>query len=164
MPNKYEREIEEILRNIDRNTPKPSFGERFGSRVRRFNRRPRKSRSLPLARFSTSERLIVLGALVAVGSGGFAAALALAHTGPITGNLYTGIAGCVAFALILAGLLLPWLERQRTPIYSGQYQAARNNVTAFPRRARFALNPFRPLMTRWRIMRLKFRYRNNKGR
>jgi len=157
MPNKYEREIEEILRNIDRNTPKPSFGERFNSRVRRFNTRSRRSRSLPLARLSTSERLIVLGVLIAVVSGGFAYAWEV--------DLYTGIASGIAFALILVGILLPWLDRQRVPLASGRYYApARNNVTAFPRASRFSFNPFAPIVTRWKIMRLKFRYWRNRGR
>ena len=41
MPNKYEREIEEILRNMDRPEPKPGLG----NRIRAFNRpRPRRPR------------------------------------------------------------------------------------------------------------------------
>jgi hypothetical protein len=156
MPNRYEREIEEILRNIDRNTPRSSFGERFSSRVRQFNDRPRRTRLQPLARFSISERLIMLGVLIAVGSGGFAYAW--------TVNLYTGIAGCIAFAFILLGILLPWLEHQQRLIPAGRHQAtASSNVTSFPQRSRFSLNPFRPLTTRWKILRLKFRYRRNKG-
>ena len=35
MPNKYEREIEEILRNMERTEPKASLGQKFGGRLRR---------------------------------------------------------------------------------------------------------------------------------
>jgi hypothetical protein len=35
MPNKYEREIEEILRNMERTEPKASLGKKLGGRVRR---------------------------------------------------------------------------------------------------------------------------------
>ena len=35
MPNKYEREIEEILRNMERTEPKPGLGQKLGGRIRR---------------------------------------------------------------------------------------------------------------------------------
>jgi hypothetical protein len=57
MPNKYEREIEEILRNMERTEPKASLGKKLGGRVRRKSdsRTNVRRRSLPSLHFGVSE-------------------------------------------------------------------------------------------------------------
>ena len=51
MPNKYEREIEEILRNLDQSAPKPRLGQRLR---RKTTPRPRsQQRGIPAFNFVT---------------------------------------------------------------------------------------------------------------
>src|SRR5258708_39092486 len=74
MPNRYEREIEEILRNLETSEPKSGPGQKFGERMRRkpaYNVRPRR-RSLPSLNFGTSEWLITIAVIAALISGGYA--------------------------------------------------------------------------------------------
>ena len=69
MPNKYEREIEEILRNMDR--PEPKTG--LGSRIRAFNRpRPRRARRAWDIGLSASEVFMLLGIAVIMLAAGLA--------------------------------------------------------------------------------------------
>ena len=57
MPNKYQREIEEILRNMERTEPRQGLGDR----IRAFNRpRPRPRRELHWA-LNASETCILIG-------------------------------------------------------------------------------------------------------
>ncbi len=57
MPNKYEREIEEILRNMERTEPKPGLGQKLGGRIRRKSdsRSNVRRRSEPSLHFGVSE-------------------------------------------------------------------------------------------------------------
>ncbi|MGO8950809.1 MAG: hypothetical protein ACLQUY_24780, partial [Ktedonobacterales bacterium] len=69
MPNKYEREIEEILRNLDR--PEPKTG--LGSRIRAFNRpRPKRARRAWEIGLSASEVFLLVGIAVILLSAGLA--------------------------------------------------------------------------------------------
>src|SRR5215831_16579212 len=66
MPNRYEREIEEILRNMERTEPKPSFRERLNMRMRGQPRKPEPMRPRPARpsfhlNFTTSEWCFVWG-------------------------------------------------------------------------------------------------------
>src|SRR5437879_13821173 len=57
MPNKYEREIEEILRNLERTEPKGGSGQRVN---RRAPRKPGVSRGFSLPRLSFPEWCLLI--------------------------------------------------------------------------------------------------------
>ena len=99
MPDKYMREIEEILRNIERTEPRNDPGER----IRPFARPPRR-RSFSLPQLELPVTLILLGiALALVGSG-----LAYYQMSP---TLASGLIAVAGFALFVAGLALTWWAR-----------------------------------------------------
>src|SRR5258708_15247257 len=81
MPNKYERELEEILRNLERTEPKPGLGQRFGGRIRRKSYLPK--RSLPSFHLDVSAWCFV----IACGAPLFAGGSAFSHD---HADLFTG--------------------------------------------------------------------------
>lgn len=106
MPNRYEREIEDILRTMKRTEPKRSLRERLhlgrrGQARRSERMRPRPARSALHLNFSPSEWCfmggIVLG-LVAAGG-------AYASGG---GTALTGVLAVLAFLCIILGMITPW--------------------------------------------------------
>ncbi len=146
MPNRYEREIEEILRNIDRTEPKQGFSDRF----RAFNNRPRTSR-LPRSRFSLdrTDFLLALGIVLALVAAG------LTFTGGDVPTIISGGIAVAAFVVILWALGAQWMSRFRGPKMSPQWRGTVVDMT--PRRG-----PFGGIATRIRIIRLKLRYRNRR--
>jgi hypothetical protein len=146
MPNRYEREIEEILRNIDRTEPKQGLGDR----LRAFNNRPKTSRAprrfnLPL---DGTDLLLLLGVALALVAAGITCTSGENPT-PITGGI-----ALAAFVVIVCALGAQWMSRFRGPSMSKQW---RGNVVDLPVRRR---NPFSGIVTRFRIIRLRLRYRN----
>lgn len=147
MPNKYEREIEEILRNMDLD----DHGQSLGDRIRAFNRPTTRTRSpgprLHL-RLNSSEAFLLIGVVLALVGAGMSYYFGFTSVG-----LYATIAGLLAvvgLACILMGLIIGWLDRfghHTAPSWRG--------VESHPRRG-FA--PFRAISTQFRIMRLKWRY------
>jgi hypothetical protein len=154
MPNKYQREIEEILRNMER----ADQSQTVGDRIRAFNRpaprtRLRGPRMTLRVRLSTSEACLVAGVLLAL----VGATIAYYFGAPITGPwAYVGGAiGVAALVCVATGLGIGWHERfaRRGPaVWRGQ------PVTR-PR----ALQPLGALGTQVRIMRLKWRYWRSRG-
>src|SRR5919108_1863528 len=71
MPNRYEREIEEILRNLENSESKSTARRKFGLRRRSSpgNTRPRSSFSF---HFSTSEWLLIIAVGATLLAGGYA--------------------------------------------------------------------------------------------
>lgn len=149
MPNKYEREIEEILRNLERTEPKPGLGRKFGGRLRRKgdSRMSASKRSLPSFNLGLSEWCLVIAFCAALVAGGWA----YAH---MSQDLFTGIialTGAICFAILI---ILPFVSRSRSPVRSPGY----GNVTPLRR------NPLSSLATRWNLFLLKLRYRRRKGK
>lgn len=145
MPNRYEREIEEILRNLDRTEPRQGLSER----IRSFNRpRAPKRREIrtPLSRGELTTLLGIV--LILLGAG---ITFTSNHTSLLSGAI--GLAGVVVLVLVL---VQSW-----TGIISGARRTAvwRDNVVDMrpPRR-----NPFAAIATRFRIFRLKLRYRRRR--
>ncbi len=149
MPNKYEREIEEILRNLDQSAPKPRLGQRLR---RKSDARVRKQRrSLPSFNFGLSEWCLVIAWIAALIAGGWA----YAHHSlfdPGTNIVTGGIAVVSAFCLLLV-VVLAFLPQSR---YPGQVARANNNVTRIRR------SPLSSISTRWNLFLLKLRYRRRK--
>ena len=150
MPDKYMREIEEILRNIERTEPRNDPGER----IRPFARPPRR-RSFSLPQLELPVTLILLGiALALVGSG-----LAYYQMSP---TLASGLIAVAGFALFVAGLALTWWARFHGVSMSASTRSLRrppptdNVVRMRPARS----NPLSRLMTNIRMRRMRRRYRN----
>jgi hypothetical protein len=163
MPNKYQREIEEILRNLDRNETRPSIGER----IRAFNRPRRRPRASLTASLTWSEVLYLVGVFFALAAAGF--------TFYKGGQVYfltdwlsvNGLLATIAFAAIVLGLVLGWRDRFRglTPSLPGNRSwrgaATESNIVELKPARR---GPFSALITRFRLIRLKFRYWRTRGR
>lgn len=144
MPNKYEREIEEILRNLERTEPKAGFGQRMSGRMRR---KAGVRRGLPNIQLSFTEWCLAIALVAALAAGGWA----YAQRG---GDLITGsvaIIGAVCVALVA---LSSFLTKPHYASSSTRY----NNVT------RLRSNPFRRLTASWHLLVLKMRYRNRSDR
>ena len=143
MPNRYEREIEEILRNLERTEPKPRLGERFRRRSdRRMNvHRP----GLPSLRFSMSEWLLIIAGVSALVAGGYA----YAQGEP---GIFTGIVAIVGTVCMVWLVLAQFILRPRSSTQSTRY----GNVTPLRR------NPLNSLRTRWNLFLLKLRYRRRR--
>jgi len=140
MPNKYEREIEEILRNLERTEPKGGSRQGTGRRMRRNTSvRP----SLPTLHLNFSEWCLVIACVAALSAGGWAYANG--------SNLVTGTIALVGALCIAIVAIAPFIARRRYSSPTGRY----NNIT--PIRS----NPLSRLGTRWHLMVLKLR--NRKG-
>jgi hypothetical protein len=146
MPNKYEREIEEILRNMERTEPKPGLGQKLGGRIRRKSdsRIKVRKRSLPSLHFGVSEWCLAIAVCAALFAGGWA----YAHGA----DIFTGVIAVIGAVCLAVVIILPFMSRSRYPKQSAGY----GNVT--PIRS----NPLSSISTRWNLFLLKIRYRRRK--
>ncbi len=148
MPNRYEREIEEILRNLEHTDPKSARGQRPAARMRRSpspRPRVRQSRSFSLS-FSTTDWLLIIAIVAALVAGGYA--FTLQSAGP--GGIFTPILVAISLVCLILVALSYYLFRPRSP------QSVRfGNTTVTPLRRSF----FGNLKTRWHLFILKLRYR-----
>ena len=140
MPNKYEREIEEILRNLERTEPKAGLGQRVSGRLRR---KATARRSMPSLHLTFSEWCLVIAVIAALGAGGWE----YAQGG---GTLATGIIALVGAVCVVLVALSPFIIRQRYS--SGPY----SNVTPLRSKTRGRFG------TRWHLLMLKLRYRKRR--
>jgi hypothetical protein len=144
MPNRYEREIEEILRNLEQTEPGAGQNQKFGNRLRRKQslRRPGNRRPMSPPHFSTAEWLLITTVVTALIAGGYAYLQ--------EPNLITGILGCVSLiCLILVALSHFVFNRSR--VQSTRY----GNITITP----LHRNIFGTIRTQWNLLMLKMRYR-----
>jgi len=148
MPNKYEREIEEILRNLDQSAPKPRLSQRL--RRRSVGRpRPRgRQWSLPAFNFGLSEWCLLIALVAALIAGGWAYAQ---HSLDGAGDLFTG-----SVALVSLGCLVLVVIRAFMPQSTYPGRARAGNVRPIRR------NPLSSLSTRWNLFMLKRRYQRRK--
>jgi hypothetical protein len=150
MPNKYEREIEEILRNLESTEPKQGLGQKVGERFRRkpTNRIRSSRRAVPWPHFGTSEWLVVIAVIAALIAGGYA----YANDGQPT--VVTGILAIVGAICLLLLALSHFIFRSSRSSPSSRY----GNVRPLRR------GPLNSLMTRWNLFVLKLRYRRQNRR
>ena len=144
MPNKYEREIEEILRNLERTESKTGFGQRVSKRMRR---KAGVRRSMPVLHLNFSEWCLAIAIVAALFAGGWA----YAHG---SGDLITGTIALVGAVCVALVALSSFLVRPRSSSSTARY----SNVT--PMRS----NPLRRLGASWHLLILKLRYRNRRDR
>ncbi len=149
MPNRYEREIEEILRNLEGTDPKPGAGQKIGERLRRKpgpRMRTRQSRFTPMS-FSTSERLLMLAVVAALIAGGYE----FITQRPDIFSLVLALVAVICLVLVACS---QFLFQERRP-QSYRY----GNVTITPLRGGL-LNSMK---TQWNLLKLKMRYRRKNG-
>lgn len=145
MPNRYEREIEEILRNLEKPESKPKAGRKFGLR-RRSSPRNTHSRSSFSWNFSTSEWLLIIAVGAALLAGGYA----FATDGP---TIYTGLMVVISVVCLLLIALSQFIFAPRRMTRYG-------NITNMSPLSR---NPFSRIQTQWNLFLLKIRYRRKRG-
>ena len=147
MPNKYEREIEEILRNMERTEPKPGMGQKLGGRIRRKSdsRTKVRKRSLPSLHFGVSEWCLTIAVCASLFAGGWA----FAHG---SADIFTGVIAVIGAVCLAIVLILPFMPRSRYQAQSG----ASGKVTPIRR------NPLNSISTRWNLFMLKLRYRRKR--
>src|SRR5579859_3634314 len=148
MPNKYEREIEEILRNLDQSAPKPRLSQRL--RRRSVGRpRPRgRQWSLPAFNFGLSEWCLLIALVAALIGGGWAYAQ---HSLSGAGDLFTGSLALVSLGCLVLVVIRAFMPQSR---FAGNTRAG--NVSSIRR------NPLSSLSTRWNLFLLKRRYQRRK--
>ena len=149
MPNKYEREIEEILRNLEQTEPKAGMGQKFNERLRRkpaprVRTRPNSTFSLTL---TVSDWLLITAIGIALIAGGAAFLI----NGP---TVITGILAIVGLVCILLVAISQFIFKPPRPT-SIRY----GNATITPLRQ----GPFHTLRTRWNLFMLKMRYHKRNG-
>lgn len=144
MPHKYEREIEEILKNMQRNEPQPSAGER---RSRGFPR-PAGGSGFHLG-LSASELLFLLGIAFAL-----AGACAVWFVGNQGGTPISAVLGMTGFVLFIAGLIVAFQASRRPPP-----PVWRGNVVEMKTHRR---GPLDEIATQIRLLRLRLRYRRGR--
>ncbi|HTI13761.1 MAG TPA: hypothetical protein VL461_04205 [Dictyobacter sp.] len=146
MPNRYEREIEEILRNLEHTDSRPGLSQKFGDRLRR-KPGPRMPQSHSFSwNFSTTEKLLIVAIVCALVAGGYAY---LADA-----NIITLILAVISIVCLIIVALSQVITPSR-PAQSVRY----GNVTITPLRR----GPMSFIRTQWNLFMLKLRYRRRRG-
>jgi hypothetical protein len=149
MPNRYEREIEEILRSLEQPEAKSKLGSRqkFGDR---FNRKAGPRMPVQQTRFTltltSSERLLLIAIGAALISGGYAYLIKK----DIISLLFAIVSVICLIVLIYSQFRTGTAHRERSLRYE--------NITITPLRR----GPFSGLRTRWNLFQLRMRYRRTK--
>ncbi|HKW19933.1 MAG TPA: hypothetical protein VJO13_01055 [Ktedonobacterales bacterium] len=160
MPHKYEREIEEILRNLEG----PESNQGLGERIRPFKRpAARRPRGPHGPRVSWVPRLELSVTLMLVGI-----ALALVGAGltyyQLEATLVSGLIALGGFLLFAVGVALGWWARFRgvsAPARRVRRSPSSDNVVRIrPVRS----NPLSRLTTSLRMRQMRRRYRNTTDR
>ena len=150
MPNRYEREIEEILRNLDNSESRTTKGPRSSQRSRRRPvERGNRPRGFPAFHLRLADWFLVIAVVIALCAGGYAYAQSAAQGGDIV----TGVLAIVSAIFLLLVLVTPLLSRSPRSNRYGQMK-----VTPLSR------NPLSNLATRWHLFLLKLRYRRRHDR
>jgi hypothetical protein len=142
MPHKYEREIEEILKNMQRSEPESGVS----GRSRGFPR-PAGGSGLRMG-LSASELLFLLGIACAL-----AGACVMWFDGARP-NLVSGILALMGFILFIAGLIVAFQAARRPPPPTW-----RGNVVEMKTHRR---GPLDEIATQLRLLRLRLRYRRGR--
>lgn len=144
MPNRYQREIEEILNRMEESEPQHRGP---GDRIRPL-RRPA-PRSLPSIHIALSPLLLLVSvALTLIATGG-----AYYNGAP---DLITGAIGAGALIIFIVGLFVGWRGQFR-PHRTSQWRRTGPSSVAEP--TPIHRNPISALITRFRVYRLRQQYR-----
>jgi hypothetical protein len=144
MPNRYEREIEEILSRMEESEPRKGLGDR----IRPF-RRPARPRGPQAPQIALLELLLLFAIVLILVAAGFA--FYDGAPSPISGLI--GLAGLVLFVV---ALVVGWRDRFRP---SSKPQWRGNAVEPYRQPSRVRRGPFSALAAQIRIRRLRREYR-----
>lgn len=150
MPNRYEREIEEILRNLEQTEPKQGLGQKFSQRIRR--RPPARVRARPRGRVSVTltipEWLLLISIVLALIAAGYEYLMG-------EPDIFSGILATIGAICLLLVVLAQFIfqPHRQTPQYG-------NVVNIRPIRQ----GPLNSIKTRWNLFLLKMRYRRQNDR
>ncbi len=142
MSNRYQREIEEILRNLEQSEPK--IDQKTNERRRQRATPPPRPR--PHVRvhatpsLSAVEWLLIVAVVLALVAGGYAYIM--------DADLATGILAVISFICVVLIACSQFIFRPRQSPKSGY-----GNVTRLQR------GPVSNIKSRWQLMRLRMRYR-----
>jgi len=155
MPHKYQREIEEILRNMELGEPRRGAGERAQPFQRPATRARLRGPTMNF-RLTRSESLLLTGMVLTL------AGMCFAYYDGNVANPVSGLLGLAAFAAIVGGLAIGWASAAR-PTYPPAWRSSgtAGNVVEMRQRRR---GPFGEIVTRLRILRLKMRYWRSRNR
>lgn len=142
MPNRYEREIEEILRNLETTEPRASRGQRPSERRPRKPPVRQQRHAAPSLNLRATEWFLLIALITISIAGGYAYATDGA-------SIITGIVALVGLVCLIFLALSNFVSFPSRSTQSTRY----GNVTPLRR------NPFSSLATRWNLYRLKKRYR-----
>jgi hypothetical protein len=149
MPNRYEREIEEILRNMDQPESKsrPGSGQKFGKRFdREANSRMRMRQPRLTLTLSSSERLLLIAIGAALIGGGYAYLRR-----PDIISVVFALASVICLIVLIASQFQVGSPHRSRSVQYG-------NVTITPLRR----DPLSTLRTRWNLFKLRMHYRRKK--
>ncbi|HEX6543020.1 MAG TPA: hypothetical protein VF040_14780 [Ktedonobacterales bacterium] len=152
MPDKYMREIEEILRNMERAEPRHDLGERVTpfTRTRPATRRPRVS-LMPHVELPVGLMLLGIG-LALVGA-------ALAYY-QMSASIVSGLIALGGFIVFVVGVALGWWARFRGVSLSTRSLRRPPRTDNVVRIRPVRSNPLSKLLTRIRMRRVRRRYRD----
>lgn len=142
MPNRYEREIEEILSRMEEDTPRRGLGDR----IRPLQRPPARARSMPSIHIAFVELLLIISIILTMVAAGIAYFNGVA-------DLTAGIIGVAALVLFVVALVVGWRDRFRPPSKPQWRGSSQVKVTPIRR------NPFSAIATQIRVIRLRRQYR-----
>lgn len=146
MPNRYEREIEEILNRMEESEPRKGLGDR----IRPFRRRPaRPARDLPSIHLPLLEMLLLIAIFLFL----VAAGLAFYDGEPTPLSGWIGLAGLISFVV---ALVTGWRERFR-PSTPPKWREDALGPTPIRR------GPLAALAAQIRIWRLRQQYRSGQA-
>lgn len=148
MPNRYEREIEEILRNLEQSDPKASQKENERRRpkaVPRPHPRPPVRGSVSPS-LSAVEWLLIVAVVLALVAGGYAYI--------VGANYATGVLAVISFICVVLIACSQFIFSPRRETTNSGY----GNVTRLRR------GPMSTMRSRWQLMRLRMRYRKRDPR
>ncbi len=153
MPHKYQREIEEILRNLERTEPQSDLGERIRpfTRPRRAVRGPNVSL---MPHLEPPVALMLFGILLALVGGG----LAYYQSGQ---SIVSGIFALAGFTLFVVGVALGWWARFRGVSFTTRSLRRPPSTDKVVRIRPVRSNPFSRLTTAVRMRRVRRRFRNS---
>lgn len=142
MSNRYEREIEEILRNTHVDDDRPSVKDR----IRALNRRPARRTRLGIS--FGAEFWFIVGLVLA-----FAAATArwIVQTPNDLMNLIIGAVATAGFVVIAGTIINGWITAGRRPLSNWRGQSTEGGRGPGPR-------PFVKVRKWWNLLQLRRRY------
>jgi len=148
MPNRYEREIEEILRNLEQPESQPGSEQKFSKHVnRKAGPRVRMRQPRLTLAFSPSERLLLIAIGAALISGGYA----YLRGEPDIISLVFALVSVVCLVLLITSQFRTGPPRRSRSV---RYE----NVTITPLRR----GPFSALRTRWNLFKLRRQYQRKR--